>query len=142
MDEKVIASAMVTERKRYTTLTEVMELTGELSDAFQRQDQVSVQLFLSMRQEPINQLRELQAIQRKRCAALSDGESETLWKLLTGRADEAVPVQLQPLGRLAAQNRKLLERIQQADRQISLKLGGKKSFYSKQRERGGQRQRP
>lgn len=142
MDEKVIASAMVTERKRYTTLTEVMELTGELSDAFQRQDQVSVQLFLSMRQEPINQLRELQAIQRKRCAALPDEEGEALWELLKGRADGTVPPQLQALERLAAQNQKLLERIQQADRQISLKLGGKKSFYSKQRERGGQRRRP
>ena len=42
MDEKVIAAAVATERKRYTVLTEVMEITEELSDAFQRQDQVSV----------------------------------------------------------------------------------------------------
>lgn len=136
MDEKVIAAAIATERKRYTTLTEVMELTKELSDAFQRQDQVSVRLFLSMRQEPINQLREYRAIQRKRCAALHDEESEALWKVLTGQGSGDGSEQLQVLEKLAGQNRNLLERIQKADRQISIKLGGKKSYYARQKERG------
>ena len=132
MDEKVIAAAVATERKRYTVLTEVMEITEELSDAFQRQDQVSVRLFLSMRQEPINQLREYQAIQRKRCAALPDEESE----VLTGEGSGDGSEQLKALEKLAGQNRNLLERVQEADRQISMKLGGKKSYYTQRKERG------
>ena len=136
MDEKVIAAAVATERKRYTVLTEVMEITEELSDAFQRQDQVSVRLFLSMRQEPINQLREYQAIQRKRCAALPDEESEVLWTVLPGEGSGDGSEQLKALEKLAGQNRNLLERVQEADRQISMKLGGKKSYYTQRKERG------
>ena len=136
MDENIIAAALATERKRYTTLTEVMELTKELSDAFQRQDQVSVRLFLSMRQEPINQLREYRAIQRNRCAALPDEEGEVLWKVLTGQGSGDGSEQLQALEKLVGQNRKLLDRVQEADRQASMKLGGKKSYYARRKEHG------
>lgn len=48
MDEQVAAAALATERKRYEALSEVMELTEELSEAIQRQDQVSIRMFLGM----------------------------------------------------------------------------------------------
>ncbi len=130
MDSHVIAAALATERKCYAALTEVMELTQDLSDAVQRQDQVTVQMFLSMRQEPINQLKEYRSLQRKRCASLPEEESAALWKVLTGKGADGTG-QLQDLEKVVGQNQSLLERIQQADRQVSVSLGGKKSFYSK-----------
>ena len=130
MDSHVIAAALATERKCYAALTEVMELTQDLSDAVQRQDQVTVQMFLSMRQEPINQLKEYRSLQRKRCASLPEEESAALWKVLTGKGADGTG-QLQELEKVVGQNQSLLERIQQADRQVSVSLGGKKSFYSK-----------
>lgn len=130
MDSHVIAAALATERKCYAALTEIMELTRDLSDAVQRQDQVTVQMFLSMRQEPINQLKEYRSFQRKRCASLPEEESAALWKVLTGKGGDGTG-QLQELEKLVGQNQSLLERIQQVDRQVSVKLGGKKSFYSK-----------
>lgn len=130
MDSHVIAAALATERKCYAALTEVMELTQDLSDAVQRQDQVTVQMFLSMRQEPINQLKEYRRLQRKRCASLPEEESAALWKVLTGKGADGTG-QLQDLEKVVGQNQSLLERIQQADRQVSVRLGGKKSFYSK-----------
>ena len=130
MDSQVIAAALATERKCYAALTEVMELTQDLSDAVQRQDQVTVQMFLSMRQEPINQLKEYRSLQRKRCASLPEEESAALWKVLTGKGADGTG-QLQELEKVVGQNQSLLERIQQADRQVSVSLGGKKSFYSK-----------
>ena len=129
MDSQVIAAALATERKCYAALTEVMELTQDLSDAVQRQDQVTVQMFLSMRQEPINQLKEYRSLQRKRCASLPEEESAALWKVLTGKGADGTG-QLQDLEKVVGQNQSLLERIQQADRQVSVSLGGKKSFYS------------
>ena len=57
MNEQTITEAHGACRRIYTALTELLELTNELSEAIQRQDQVSVQLFLSMRQEPLEQLR-------------------------------------------------------------------------------------
>lgn len=130
MDSHVIAAALATERKCYAALTEVMELTQNLSDAVQRQDQVTVQMFLSMRQEPINQLKEYRSLQRKRCASLPEEESAALWKVLTGKGADGTG-QLQDLEKVVGQNQSLLERIQQADRQVSVRLGGKNSFYSK-----------
>ena len=130
MDSQVIAAALATERKCYAALTEVMELTQDLSDAVERQDQVTVQMFLSMRQEPINQLKEYRSLQRKRCASLPEEESAALWKVLTGKGADGTG-QLQDLEKVVGQNQSLLERIQQADRQVSVSLGGKKSFYSK-----------
>lgn len=130
MDSQVIAAALATERKCYAALTEVMELTQDLSDAVQRQDQVTVQMFLSMRQEPINQLKEYRSLQRKRCASLPEEESAALWKVLTGKGADGTG-QIQELEKVVGQNQSLLERIQQADRQVSVSLGGKKSFYSK-----------
>ena len=130
MDSQVIAAALATERKCYAALTEVMELTQDLSDAVQRQDQVTVQMFLSIRQEPINQLKEYRSLQRKRCASLPEEESAALWKVLTGKGADGTG-QLQDLEKVVGQNQSLLERIQQADRQVSVSLGGKKSFYSK-----------
>ena len=130
MDSQVIAAALATERKCYAALIEVMELTQDLSDAVQRQDQVTVQMFLSMRQEPINQLKEYRSLQRKRCASLPEEESAALWKVLTGKGADGTG-QLQDLEKVVGQNQSLLERIQQADRHVSVRLGGKKSFYSK-----------
>ena len=127
MDSQVIAAALATERKCYAALTEVMELTQDLSDAVQRQDQVTVQMFLSMRQEPINQLKEYRSLQRKRCASLPEEESAALWKVLTGKGADGTG-QLQDLEKVVGQNQSLLERIQQGDRQVSGWVGGKKSF--------------
>ena len=70
MDEQVLKVAMSAEQKMYTALSEVMELTGELADAFQRQDQVSVQIFLGMRQEPIDRLESCKAMLERQCLQL------------------------------------------------------------------------
>lgn len=133
MNEQSVMTALALERKRYTALTEVMELTEELSQALQRQDQVSVQMFLRMRQEPVNQLREYQALERKQQAGLTEEDAQSLKELLSGDGMGQTP-QAQSLARLAGQNRDLLERVLRADRQISVRLGGKKSFYH-QRDR-------
>lgn len=133
MNQQSIMEALALERKRHEALTEAQELTGELAEALQRQDQVSVQMFLSMRQEPINRLREFQALRRKQLAALPEGELREMETLLSGKAPGQTAME-QNLGRLAGQNRQLLERVIQADRRINMRLGGKKSFYAQQKE--------
>lgn len=134
MNEQSVMTALALERKRYSALTEVMELTEELSQALQRQDQVSVQMFLRMRQEPVNQLREYQALERKQQAELSEEDAQELKGLLSGDGVGQTS-QAQSLARLAGQNRNLLERVLRADRQISVRLGGKKSFYQQRNRR-------
>ena len=54
LTEQQLTSVLATERRIYAALSEVLELTGELSASIQRGDSVSVQLFLQLRQEPVS----------------------------------------------------------------------------------------
>ena len=129
MDEQVAAAALVTERKRFEALSEVMELTEELSEAIQRQDQVSIRMFLGMRQEPINQLREYQNMRRQIQRKLSEEDGRVLRALLSSEAEGTTPM-TKSLRKAVDQNRHLLDRVLKLDRQLSIKIGGDKSFYA------------
>ena len=131
MNQQSVLEALGLERKRNEALLEARELTDELAQALQRQDQVSVQMFLSMRQEPINRLREFQALRRKQLAALPEGELGGMKQLLSGSAPGQTAAE-QSLVRLAGQNRHLLEQVLQEDRRLSTRLGGRKSYYARQ----------
>ena len=134
MDERTIMAAVAVERKRYTALTETLELTEELAQALQRQDQVSVQMFLSMRQESINRLREYRMLLERQCAILSPEEGQTLRQLLSGKGGD-VSQAGKSLEKLVGQNQNLLEKILRIDTRISKQLGGKKSFYAQREAR-------
>ena len=115
----------------YTALNELLETTGELSEALQRQDQVSFQLYLGMRQDTLNQLAECKAILKKQCAELPEKEGNALREVLSGETPEDDGVQ-----RLADQvrrNRELWEKAVLADRLANQRLGGKKSVYAGKR---------
>ena len=69
LSKQELDAALAAERAMYRALSEVQDITRELLDAVDRQDQVSVRLFLSMRQEQINQLRDQKELLKKRSAA-------------------------------------------------------------------------
>ena len=129
MDEQVLKVAMSAEQKMYTALSEVMELTGELADAFQRQDQVSVQMFLGMRQEPIDRLESCKAMLERQCLQLHPEQRQILRGILQGQTP---PPQAQALGELVQKNKRLLDRILEVDRRLNLRIGGEHSFYRQQ----------
>ena len=129
MDEQALKVAMSAEQKMYTALSEVMELTGELADAFQRQDQVSVQMFLGMRQEPIDRLESCKAMLERQCLQLPSEQRQILRGILQGQSP---PPQAQALGELVQKNKRLLDRILEVDRRLNLRIGGEHSFYHQQ----------
>ena len=129
MDEQVLKVAMSAEQKMYTALSEVMELTGELADAFQRQDQVSVQMFLGMRQEPIDRLESCKAMLERQCLQLPTEQRQILRGILQGQTP---PPHAQALGELVQKNKRLLDRILEVDRRLNLRIGGEHSFYRQQ----------
>ena len=129
MDEQALKVAMSAEQKMYTALSEVMELTGELADAFQRQDQVSVQMFLGMRQEPIDRLESCKAMLERQCLQLPPEQRQILRGILQGQTP---PPRAQALGELVQKNKRLLDRILEVDRRLNLRIGGVHSFYRQQ----------
>ena len=119
----------VLERKKYNQLSEVMDLSQQIGDALDRNDQVSLRMLVSMRQDPILQLEELKRAVAVKLASLSPEEQKRLADLQTGAAPqgEEETVYAGQTGSV----RRLLERVVELDRRLSRRLAGENSFYAK-----------
>ena len=129
MLEQAMEAALSIEKKFYTALLEFSEFTKELSDALDRQDQVSFQLNLNMRQDSVNRLLEYQEALKKECNSLPEDESACLRAILSGEEPDGGE-KAQILAAQVKKNRSLLERALQADRAVNQRLGGRDSFYA------------
>ena len=119
----------VLERKKYNCLLEVEDVTRQLAEALDRNDQVAARMLIAMRQDPLLQLEEVDRGEKQRKAALTDEDKERLRVLLRDREAryDGEGVFLEQAGK----TRKLLERVVELDRRISLRMAGDHSFYSK-----------
>lgn len=132
LNDQQLDSATAIERKMYTSLTEVAELTDELSQAVSRQDQVSVRMFLSMRQAEIERLTGYEAMLRRQCDQLPQADGALLHEMISGRYQgTASSPSASELLRQAEKNYALLQRVRRADEAVSRRLGGSNSFYQK-----------
>ena len=126
LSKQELDAALAAERAMYRALSEVQDITRELLDAVDRQDQVSVRLFLSMRQEQIN-LRDQKELLKKQCGGLPKEEGDLLRQILSGK--KPAGVEGEALSLQVERNRALLERTLQADKALSRRLAGRESFY-------------
>ena len=126
LSAQMCAAALATTRRMHLQLSEALDLTKEMLDALGRRDQVSVRMFLNMRQEQVNQLREEQELLRRRCAAAEEG-GEELRQILNGGA--SAQMEAQELCRQVERNRALLDKLLQLDRLVNRRMGGEKSYY-------------
>ena len=127
LSKQELDAALAAERAMYRALSEVQDITRELLDAVDRQDQVSVRLFLSMRQEQINQLRDQKELLKKQYGGLPKEEGDLLRQILSGK--KPAGVEGEALSLQVERNRALLERTLQADKALSRRLAGRESFY-------------
>lgn len=119
----------VLERKKYNYLSETLDLTGQMGEALDRNDQVSVRMLMAMRQDPILHLEEVNRLSLDRRDSLEEEDRERVSALLAGaegRSNEERTFLEQ-----AQKARRLLERVVELDRRISLRLAGEHSFYKK-----------
>ena len=127
LSKQELDAALAVERAMYRALSEVQDITRELLDAVDRQDQVSVRLFLSMRQEQINQLKDQKELLKKQCGGLPKEEGDLLRQIRSGK--KPAGVEGEALSLQVERNRALLERTLQADKALSRRLAGRESFY-------------
>lgn len=132
LNDQQLDAATAIQRKMYTSLTEVAQLTDDLSQALDRQDQVSVRMFLSMRHEEIERLSSYQAMLNRQCDQLPADDGALFSQLISGRFQGSLPTASgASLLSLAKKNRSLLERVRQVDQAVSCRLGGPNSYYRK-----------
>lgn len=111
-------------RKRYTALTEIYDLTVQMGEALDRDDGTSFGMLLSMRQEPLLRMQELDENIRRIGKTDAPDIRERWDALLDGHAprdadEDMVVKQMQ-------QNRRLIERLVPLDSRINQSLAGRK----------------
>lgn len=109
-------------------LREVQDLTAQMSQAASRRDETSVKMLLSMREEPVRQAAELEERLKGILGRMEGPDAARASEILHGGGED-VSGEEELLRLLSGRYRQLLEKIVEADRQLSLRIGDRRSFY-------------
>lgn len=123
MTEKTVMDALVQMKRTGNLLNEVEDITQQMAQAIDRNDQVSVQMLLAMREEPLEKLQAADRAVREQLEALAE-EAPELAALLNG-APPAQPGERtqQMLCDQVASNRRRLKQIMELDAVLGQRLG-------------------
>lgn len=132
MGQQDLALFLQWKKKQFLKFNEVLSVTEEMVQAMERNDGYSVNVLLSMREDPIRQAQEIQDQIGDYLLQLPEADAIRANELLTGM--ENGQGMESALCKQVAQNRRVLDRIVQLDRFISQRLGGNRSFYATFRE--------
>ena len=131
MTEKTVMDALVQMKRTGNLLNEMEDLTRQMGEAVDRNDQVSLEMLIAMREEPLSKLQEADQALRDQLELLQDRfEAAQLASVLNGGppADPGERVQQQLCDQVAANNRRL-KRIMELDRQLNERLARENSVY-------------
>ncbi|MDE6456644.1 MAG: hypothetical protein K2L38_12265 [Dysosmobacter sp.] len=127
MEAKALLDAHVQLKRIYTALNEALDLTRQMADAADRNDEVAAQLLVSMRQEPTDKLAgAYQALDQQR-QALSEADAGRLAALLRGAGAETEAEAA--LANQVGLNGRVLKQLVDLDRVVNRKLAREKSVY-------------
>lgn len=118
----------VLERKKYNLLSEVMDVSQQLGEAMDRNDEISLRMLLALRQEPILGLEEVKRAIANRLEGLSPEDRKRLSELAGGAAPQGG--EETAYSNQAGSVRRLLERVLELDQRLNRRIGGKDSFYA------------
>jgi len=107
---------------------EVDDLSRQMADATNRQDEVSMQMILAMRSEPIERLTIADAALREHIASLGE-EGLQIRKLLGGEVTAAHDETEKMVAEQAASNIRMHKKILEMDKVLNLKIAKDKSIY-------------
>ena len=119
----------VLEKKKYNYLIEIEDLTKQMAQSLDRNDQVSTRMLVAMRQDPLRHLEEVDKGEKIRLSAFSQEERDRVRALRQG--DPARDPDETVFQNQAGKTRRLLEQVVELDRRISLRMAGERSYYSK-----------
>ena len=112
-------------RKRYTALTETLDLTMQMGEALDRNDRTSFSMLVAMRQEPVLRMQELDGNIR-RIVEIDAPDIEARWRALV-RGDNPQNADEQMIVNQMQQNKRVIERLVPIDSRISQVLSERKS---------------
>lgn len=131
MDEQgIYVEIMKKLQKKYGSLNEILKTTQEMQDALSRNDRVSMEMLISMRQEEIELATDCDRDIRYLLSVLEPDKREQAREWLNqGTAKEADGFEAVKISEIAGSVRKVLDRTLQIDQRMSQRVAGKDSFY-------------
>ena len=127
MEQKYLLDAHVQARKMYNLLGEVRDLSQQLAEALDRDDEVTIQMILSMRHEPIGELTRIQEVLREQAENAAQAGDGRLRELLNG-AEAAVPEE-NGLAAQVAMNGRLRKQVQALEERLNRKISRENSIF-------------
>ena len=127
MEASALLDAHVQLKRAYAALNEALDMTRQLADAADREDQVAAQMLVSMRQEPTDKLARTQEALEQQRQALPAADGQRLAALLKGAAAETA--EEAPLANQVGLNQRILKQLVELDQVVNRKLAREKSIY-------------
>lgn len=131
MDEKTVMDALVQMKRIGNLLNEVEDLTQQLGQSIDRNDQVSTSMLIGMRAEPLAKLQAADHAVREQLEAINDPDTAAaLSSMLNGEG----PVQANDrthvmLCEQVASNKRRLKQIMEVDRVLNQRMARGRSAY-------------
>lgn len=117
MKEKTVMDALVQMKRTGNLLNELTDLTRQLGESIDRNDQVSIQMLIAMREEPLGKLQAADKALREQLEALDDREeAEQLAAILNGGSAGDGGQTVKMLCDQVALNRRRLKQVMDLDR--------------------------
>ena len=127
MEASTLLDAHVQAKRIYSLLNEVMDISRQMAEAVDRDDQVAIQMLVSMREEPVHKLRQARRALKEQRDALEPESALRLSQLLNGEGAETGAEA--PLAAQIGANRRLLEQLLELDRVLNRKVTREESIY-------------
>ena len=127
MEASILLDAHVQAKRIYSLLNEVMDISRQMAEAVDRDDQVAIQMLVSMREEPVHKLRQARRALKEQRDALEPESALRLSQLLNGEGAETEAEA--PLAAQIGANRRLLEQLLELDRVLNRKVTREESIY-------------
>ena len=129
MDAKSLEELCALKKSQNVRLITATDVTRRISEALDRRDEVSIQMLLGEREEPLQELSELKERLLSYVNGLPEADAIRADALLRGAAAQTEAENA--LVEQVTQYRRSLSALIDLDREQSLRLGGKNSFYKK-----------
>lgn len=127
MEAPALMDAHVQLKRIYTALNEALDLTRQLADAVDRDDQIAMQMLVSMRQEPADKLAGAHQALAQQQRDLPGADAARLAAILKGASAETE--EEAPLVAQVGVNQRVLKQLVELDRTVNRKMAREKSIY-------------
>lgn len=128
MKQEQLEEILVLTKRIGNMFHEVMDISEQLAEAIDRQDEVSMQMIIAMRAEPIDKLGLADRALREQLDVLGE-DSARIRAILNGDTSQAGEGLEKLLAEQAAMNIRTHSRLMELDKVLNKKIGQDKSIY-------------